>query len=239
MNQDISDEILNAFVDGELDREETEEIFNRLQTDQALASRICLLRSMKGMTRLAFNHPPPSERTAATLRRDRILGRAVAAVLAVMVGFGGGWWASGGRPATEPEPVFAGLQPMSLSKAVETGKVVIHVDTDDAVKLKTVLDSIEKLMAEAKARGRDPELEVIANSNGLDLLRAGVSPFPNRVSDLALRYHHLSFVACGQTVARFQREGKTVELLPEVQMVPSAVGQIVNRLQQGWAYLKI
>ncbi|MGF1642715.1 MAG: hypothetical protein ACFCUJ_03670 [Thiotrichales bacterium] len=238
MRRDFSDEMLNAFVDGELDRQESEELYAAMQADAELSNRVCLLRGMKGLTRLAYGQPPAAERVRAPMRWGR-LGGAVAATLALFAfGFGSGWWLKPLPAESGWAMGMQGLNPAQIRQAAQTGKVILHIDSGDAARLEVALDSVEKLLAEAAAGGGDPEIEVVANSYGLELLREGGSPFAHRVAELSLKYNHLSFVACGQTVARLQREGQVVKLLPEAQMVPSAVGQIVSRMQQGWVYIK-
>ncbi|MGF1547078.1 MAG: hypothetical protein ACFCUG_07105 [Thiotrichales bacterium] len=239
MRREISDEMLNAFVDGELDSPEAEQLFEAMQLDTELSNRICLLRGMKGLTRLAYGHPPQREQRRVAKNWAQI-GAVAAAVLVVFtLGFGGGWWLKPLPAESGWAMGLQGLTPAQFRQAARSGKVILHIDSGDEERLTIVLDSVEKLLADAAAAGRDPEVEVVANSYGLDLLREESSPFARRVTDLSLRYSHLSFVACGQTVARLQREGAVVKLLPEAQMVPSAVGQIVSRMQQGWIYIKV
>ena len=58
MNPVISDETLNAFVDGEFDLAESEALIARMRHDTELAQRVCGLRSLQSMVRLAYAEPP-------------------------------------------------------------------------------------------------------------------------------------------------------------------------------------
>jgi anti-sigma factor RsiW len=58
MNQTVSDETLHAFVDGELDVAESEKLIARMRENEALAQRVCNLRSLKSMVQLAYAVPP-------------------------------------------------------------------------------------------------------------------------------------------------------------------------------------
>jgi anti-sigma factor RsiW len=58
MNPAVSDETLHAFVDGELDVAESETLIARMRTDKELAQRVCSLRSLQSMVRLAYAEPP-------------------------------------------------------------------------------------------------------------------------------------------------------------------------------------
>jgi len=53
-------------------------------------------------------------------------------------------------------------------------------------------------------------------------------------------YHGLTFVACQNTIDRYQQElGLTAKLLPGVITIDSGVAQIMRRQHQGWAYLQV
>jgi len=95
------------------------------------------------------------------------------------------------------------------------------------------------LLDDADRQGRTMQLEVIANSHGRDLLRAGQSPYAERIARMSRRHANLQWVACGQTIARITGEGQKVELLPAARTAPSAIGEIITRLQQGWTYVQI
>jgi hypothetical protein len=102
-----------------------------------------------------------------------------------------------------------------------------------------VLDRAERYLDQAEAQGRALQLEVVANSRGLNLLRAGYSPYAERIAQMRQRHANLQFIACSQSVARFAAEGEDVVLLPAAHTAPTAIGQIVDRLQQGWTYVRI
>jgi hypothetical protein len=53
------------------------------------------------------------------------------------------------------------------------------------------------------------------------------------------RYANLNWIACGQSIARFVSDGEKVVLLPATQTAPTAIGEIVTRLQQGWTYVRV
>jgi intracellular sulfur oxidation DsrE/DsrF family protein len=89
------------------------------------------------------------------------------------------------------------------------------------------------------ARQPAARIEIVVNSYGLDLLRADVTPLANRVETMARRHANLSFVACGQTVARLKRDGAKVELLPVALTASSAINEIMTRMGQGWVYVKV
>ena len=82
-------------------------------------------------------------------------------------------------------------------------------------------------------------VEVITNGGGLNLLLAGISPYAERISRMQKEYDGLTFVACQNTIDRFQQElGVSAKLLPGVAVIDSGVAQIMRRQHQGWAYIQ-
>jgi intracellular sulfur oxidation DsrE/DsrF family protein len=101
--------------------------------------------------------------------------------------------------------------------------------------MQEALDMVEAYLAKA---GR-AKVELVVNNSGLDLLREESSFHAERIAALAARYDTLAFVACGNAIARYRSAGLDVTLLPEAKVAQTAVEHIVDRVRQGWTYLKI
>lgn len=123
-------------------------------------------------------------------------------------------------------------------REVSNERVVLHVSSSRREALQTALDDVEEVLRASARRGRRIEIEIVANSSGLDLLRVDTSPFPARIAALRAQYTNLTLVACNQTMDRLREKGVTVHLLPDVQSARTALDQIVKRLQSGWAYVR-
>lgn len=244
MNPIVSDETLYAFVDGELDVAEREAFTARMQSDADLAQRVCVARTQRDMVRLAYAEPPVSGRQAAATRAQRARVRRCAfGCLVLCAGLVAGWMLRGiegaATAALGPAVRDAALQPVSLAREPDPNRVLLHLDSGAPAKMLAVLDHAERMLDEAERQGRVMQLEVIANSHGLDLLRAGHSPYADRIARMRQRHTNLQWVACSQTIARFRSEGQKVELLPVARTAPTAIGEIVTRLQQGWTYVRV
>jgi intracellular sulfur oxidation DsrE/DsrF family protein len=243
MNSHVSDETLHAFVDGELDVAESESLMAQMREDKDLAQRVCNLRSLQSMVRLAYVDPPlPSGRKSRHAPRLQLMQRCAYGGLILMLGLGGGWALRGSE--SQPLALLSGpdsssFHMVSLVREADPNRVMLHLDSDAPAKMLAVLDQAERLLNEAEKQGRVMQLEVIANSHGLDLLRAGVSPYAERIAHLKRLHANLQWVACGQSVARFTREGQKVVLLPAARVAPTAIGEIISRLQQGWTYVRV
>lgn len=243
MNSVVSDEMLHAFIDGELDVSESEALIARMREDKELAQRVCALRSLQSMVRLAYVEPPAAAgRLARAAPRRQLLRRCTFGCAILIAGMSGGWALRGldaQTVAAAPAAGQGGYQTVSLAREADPNRVILHLDSAAPDKMEAVLDEAERLLDEAERQGRVMQLEVIANSRGIDLLRAGVSPHAVRMAGMKQRHANLRWVACGQSLARFAGEGQKVELLPATRTAPTAIGEIVTRLQEGWTYVRV
>jgi intracellular sulfur oxidation DsrE/DsrF family protein len=243
MNSIVSDETLHAFVDGELDVTESEALIARMREDQELAQRVCNLRSLQSMVRLAYIEPPvPDGRKSRDAPGRKLMQRFAVACLILAAGLSAGWVLRSNESnilAALPTAASSGFHAVSLMREADPNRVILHLDSDAPAKMLVALDQAEHLLNEAEQQGRAMQLEVISNSHGIDLLRAGVSPYAERIARLKRLHANLEWVACGQSVARFTKEGQTVVMLPSVRVAPTALGEIITRLQQGWTYVRV
>lgn len=246
MNQVISDETLNAYVDGEFDVDESEALIARMRDDPELALRVGNLRSLQSMVRLAYVEPPVKANwMSRTVPGRHIMQRCAFGCLVLLAGLSGGWMLhamesrSGARAPAGQEFMPGAYQPVSLARKPDPNRVMLHIDSASPEKMKVVLDQAEWYLDKAERQGRSIELEVIANSHGLDLLRTRVSPYSERIARMKQRHANLQFVACSQSIARFRNEGQNVVLLPAAEAAPTAISEIITRLQQGWTYVRV
>lgn len=235
-----SREYLNAFIDGELTNEERLEFLQLLEHDPELKAEACQLRTLKEMVKSSYQQVNTPSGRRVRLSDRRFLHQAIAATLFVALGMLAGWLANDHYHRPPAFERLAGLpdgyKPIALTRQIDPNKLVLHVDTSDRDTFDRALTFAETLLAQQPRRRT---VEIVVHSGGLDLLRADVTPFSDRINQLAQRHANIAFVACGNTVARYQREGKTVVLVPEARVVTSAVGEIVQRLQQGWLYIMV
>jgi intracellular sulfur oxidation DsrE/DsrF family protein len=227
---EFSDERLNAFVDGELDAHEREEILAAMACDTGLGHRLCELRAMKDLVRHAYDQVPAPRKP----RRPRMTtwGGLLAACLVLAVGVLLGWQGHRLAAGGEAEPPTGWLQALLLP---QPGRILIHLDTSDEQRMEEALDMAEAYLLKA-GRAR---VEVVVNNSGLDLLREQATPYALRIAELSARHEMLAFVACGNAIARYRANGRDVSLVPEARVAKTAVEHIVDRVRQGWTYVKI
>ncbi|WP_127475568.1 hypothetical protein [Sulfurivermis fontis] len=246
MNRHISDEQLHAFVDGQLTTEEQEQIFAALKQDDDLSRKVCEIRRLQDMVRHAYAEPPLVPAPATPPRRWR-LSDAVAASVLLAVGAAAGWFANGARNTVAlPEQVAYERQDLDAFQTVQLlsaqgmqQNVVLHITTSDPAKLGYALDEVDTLLSSYRARGIPIKLEVVANGEGMALLRSDVSPYPQRTQELIRKYDNLAVLACANTLRWLQEQGVDTRLLPEVGTTKSGLERVVDRLQEGWLYVKV
>lgn len=240
MKDAVSREYLNAYIDGELTNDERLELMRRFEQEPALKAEACELLTLKEMVRGSYQEVKPRSPERPSLVHRNGLRQALAAGLLLACGLICGWLANERHHRPPAYERLAGLpegyRPVALTRQVDPDKLVLHVDSNDRAVFDRALDMAESLLAHDPRRR---SVEIVVHSGGLDMLRADVTPYSDRINRLAQQHANMAFVACGNTVARVQREGKTVVLVPEARVVSSAVGEIVNRLQQGWVYIKV
>ncbi len=226
----FSDERLNAFVDNELDEQEREEVLAAIAEDDELGRRLCALRSTKDLLRHAYDRVPAPARHRP--RRLPLWGGALAAGVALVAGVLIGWQGHHTAATAHSDSALAWAGGLFVP---QPARVLIHLDNSQVERMEEALDMVEAYLAKSgKAK-----VELVVNNSGLDLLREETTPHAERIARLAARYDMLAFVACGNAIARYRSAGLDVTLVPEARVERTAIEHIVDRVRQGWTYLKI
>jgi len=232
----ISDEQLNALLDNELDAEARALVLSTIANDPQIKQRYDDLRQVKNMMVMAYREvPQPRSRKAA--RRfslnPALLGSASAALL--LLGIVSGWLMNA-YTEQSPNMNFQDIEQLGANK-VDDKKILLHISTTDNKRVQAALDTAENLLQRSRDKHSQLDLEIVANAEGLNILRMG-SPYAKQIRSLTNNYSNVSFLACGiakQTAAL--KEGKPIELLPEAKDIPAALDEILNKLQRGWTYV--
>jgi intracellular sulfur oxidation DsrE/DsrF family protein len=222
----VSEEQLNAFIDGELDTEEENRIFELADESPKLDARLCQQRKLKEMVQHAYRNVPQAKaRSAQSGSRGRVLGFAAAAMFLLFSGISIGWFAS-----LALDPGHNGVQ------MAQSDTYLLHVTTSDPERMQMALRRADELMNGPDAT-ETRRVEIVANESGLDLLRSDVTPFAAQIRTLAEQ--DVLFFACTRAIERLEQQGIQVRLLPEANTEYSALDRVVLRMQQGWDYVKI
>lgn len=230
MNKDehISEEQLNAFVDGELDPEEKSRLFNESEHSAELDQRMCQQRKLKELMKHAYIDVPPPERIAGSqLARSSFLGRSLVAGILLVLGIAGGFFAHNYLDQMRANDVLA---------TTNIHNYLLHVTSGEPEMMLAALEEARKILDSA-ANGEFRQVEIIANEKGLDLLRTDITPYAEEI--IALQKNNVVFYACSKTIERLEEKGVTVQLVPFANPNYTALDRVVKRMQDGWRYEKI
>jgi len=238
-----SDEYLNAYIDGELNKEETGVLLDELRYNPELDVRITDLQKIREMVRYAYHEklPPENKQQKRSVfnKKSRI---AFAASIILSFGMALGW--SLHLHSQQTNGLLDIAQAMQIKPVVANNddevKLMLHVTTGDKHKLKIVLDETEKFLSQYEHTNKKVKLDILTNGMGLKLVNADHSPFGARIKALQQRYQNLTFMACKNAIKRIQQKsGKQLLMLPDTVTVPSALGEVMRKQQEGWSYIKI
>ncbi len=243
-----SDEILNAFVDGQFSPEDRLFTLKSIAGDEGLSREVCDMVQLKELVAMAYR---PEVLPGAGQERPRSSGSWV------------GWWgaAAGVAALALAATVFLGLDrdrvsgtaPIVAGDALKLDaphpvasvssdhqRVLLHVTEVDIVSARGLLDDVEFMFETALLNGQELQVQMVVHGIAMDLVRADLAPFPERMRALVSTYPGLSITACGQSLARRAREeGGAIELLPWVQEVESGVQEAARRQAEGWTYIRV
>jgi intracellular sulfur oxidation DsrE/DsrF family protein len=237
----VSDEMLGAFVDGQLDGPEWARVAQAIEGDDLLREEACRLRALKEMIRHSYAVPAAARAPRGPSKGPGWLAAAAASVTFAVAG----WF---GHAGLSRPPVLDAASAYALSGdwhslrsdwgSLKEGKVLVHVSSAGREALTAAVDEIEDLLRDAKAAKRQLQVEIVANGPGLDLLSADDAALAGRLVALRRQYPQLGFVACNQTIERRRAAGKPVELVAGTVVAPSALHEVVERLRAGWIYVR-
>lgn len=109
-------------------------------------------------------------------------------------------------------------------------RLVMQFTDSDSLSQATVTGQVKNI----RAAWPNAEIEVVCHGPGLDLLITSKSKASKALADWSAQ--GVVFSACNNTMKR--RNIKKDDLLPSVQIVPSAMIELTLKQEQGWAYVK-
>jgi len=138
------------------------------------------------------------------------------------------------------------LLPALVGVVVLSTVAIVHAQTSQPQPYKVVFDltssdpidqqAVLRWINEVKAVNPKTETEVVMYGRGLDLVIAGKT---TRAADIAKAMSdlHAHFRVCA--IAMKNQQVDKSQLLPDVQIVPDGIGEIVAKQRAGWGYIKV
>ena len=248
MKYQYSDEIINAYVDDELDAVERENLKQAMANDAELSDRIHALCELKRTVKCTYESLPGADASTQKYRPVKMPAwqQSIAAAILLFLGILFGWQGHDhldNRPLLQDTRWAANntlhglkLTPVSLK---QSNKIVLHIASADSDKLETAVRQIEHILKQYKKNDLDFDLEVLANAGGLKLLRNDVSPYRREIESIMTENKNVTLIACSNALQRLREQGIEPRLIADTKTGVTAVEQIVKRLQQGWVYIKV
>ena len=237
MNKDdhISEEQLNAFIDGELDSEEKSCLFAEAEQSAELDQRLCQQRKLKELVKHAYlDVPEPAGHLGSQRLPKSVPGMAAAASILLLFGIATGLFVSSYfNQGPLPEGQIANS---NLQAVTDIENYILHVVSGEPEKMKLTLQKARELLSLAEPN-KPRRVEIVANEQGLNLLRSDMTPFSEEIS--ALANDDVIFYACSKAIERLEEKGVEVRLVPEAVSNYTALDRVVSRMKDGWHYVKI
>ena len=111
-------------------------------------------------------------------------------------------------------------------------KVVFDLTSADPLDQRAVIRWIK----EVSAVNPKTEMEVVMYGRGLDLVVSGKTTMATDVTE-AMKAANVRFNVCA--IAMRNQQVDKSQLLPNVQIVPDGIGEIVAKQNAGWGYIKV
>ena len=217
-SQEMSEEQLNAYVDDELSASDRARVLEALDHDAALQKRMAEIQQMRSLLRHAYEHPPlpPQAAKVASFWKDHKLAAGVLVVAGAVAGAYLHLLASNG-PATQIAGTPKG--------------VVIQVSEADPAKWNMALINASNVR---KAYGdKGVAVEIVAYGPGLKMLRKDSAVAAGLE---AAKKSGVKLLACGNTMTMTHTTRD--ELNRVVDIVPAGIVEIMERQQEGYAYVR-
>ena len=111
-------------------------------------------------------------------------------------------------------------------------KVVFDLTSADPLDQRAVMRWIK----EVSAVNPKTEMEVVMYGRGLELVVSGKTTMASDVTE-AIKAPNVRFNVCA--IAMRNQQVDKSQLLPNVQIVPDGIGEIVAKQNAGWGYIKV
>lgn len=242
----VSDELLNAFVDNELDRKEHLQLLQTQLKYPAIHLRICELRQIKELVSSARHQEPSNHDSSQQPRARTRKNRSMAASLMILVTIGtivfiaqAAWL----KPDNTARYRYAYPQiKVVLNKLDARNKtnIVFHINKNNVHSLEALFTDIQRLLIDPRTENKNIRIEVLTSGPGLPLLDTLSEKHLKLIQQLYTQHENISFIVCKQTLTKFRKETKRLQQLPKGMVLTASAPELIKlRRAQGWNYIHI
>ena len=229
-----TERILHAYVDNELEPQAKSRLLIQLENDQRIRARACELQRTKEWVKFSFEGESARTRTLPGLQwrlRHTSPIYIAASLVILLIAFGAGW---SGHSLTENvnHPALAGS-----SGKTATPHVILHISDSDEGHFNKVLERTEQLLRQYGNTG--VQVEVVANAGGLDFMRTASSKHIDSIKHMISEHHNVRFIACSRGLGKLRKLGLDATVIDGVDAHEPAADHLIERLTEGWTYIRI
>ena len=239
----VSEEMLNAFVDNELEGAERDRIISLEASNPDVAKAICELRRLKNLVNAAREDEPEniSRISLHTPVRFRFAYMAASFLLAVSVVIFSISDQKMPEVAYVPGSIYqdkgALIEVVSKKKNMN---LVLHLKTAGSKQSTEILQLLDSVIQTSQRYNNNLQVEVVVSGPGLHLLQEKASNYIAQVSAIDAKHNNVTFIACGKTLQRLQEKtGKNIQVLKQALLVDSGPDWAQQRQEKGWSYYTI
>jgi len=249
MKRDVSNEILGAYVDNELACSEKRSVAEEIKADAELEQHAQAILDLKTSIKKAYpddmhKMPGAEVNDSPDQASKRIFRQSIAAsfiltcglIVGAMINLSDNSINKVSSASNANNQLF-GINVKPVTQ--HDDKILLHIASADLKKIDFLLTKTERLLTDSRHSQHPINIEVIANSKGVDFLRTSTSPYAQRIKELQQKYSNLQFIACKNTLRRLQEKDQSVQILEGVKADKPALDTIINRMDKGWTYIKI
>ena len=231
----LDDDMLSAFVDGQFDPANCELVIDAMEKDSSVRERVYKMRRAKDLIKLGFGSAQAPTRTPFRFKTSwwypEWFGLATSALMLVALLGAGSLGYFGGKHFAGEATANA---PLALQKM---DRILLHISESDPKQFMAALDYTRKFLEKHKHSGG--QIAVVAHAGGLDLLREGVSPYEEQIIAMIRDYDNVHFIACASSIHALRKKGIEPVIIENIDSSMPAMDQIIQHVQQGWTYIKV
>ncbi len=249
----LSDEMLNAYIDGEIDGIELERIIAQEATDKEFAATICEMRKLKNLVQAA-RAPEPEKNSSYILNkcksnkhlyrnRRKLYSKYFAASFFILILLAASSYIDFLDPHLDSMSASVFLDENSLLVAANNTQnleLLMHFKSRDVKDADKLLSVLESALIKSREKNNNLRVEVVVSGPGLHLLQKTSLSQGNKIRLLQKKYQNLTFLACAKTLQKVKMKSeKDVQIIEEAIMVASGPEWVNKRKARGWSYFVI
>ena len=226
--------ILHAYVDGELSAAEKSRLLVKMESDETIRDRACFLLRTKEWVRFSFEHETAPTQSLPSIRKhfwQAPVFQIAASMLVAILAFGAGWT---GHSLQDRASQNIALETINGESQQH---VILHIGESDEARFSSLLAKAEQILREYQESGI--QVEVIAKAGGLDIHRTESSRHVDHIKRMIARYDNVRFIACSKGLKRLRASGLDPIVIKGVDAQGPAADRLIQRLTEGWTYIKI